>query len=508
MAGTKFVQERYARLIALFLYCPLSVFCQHAPQAHASEMPILVSVSDVPTQIYDSVSSNYLSVADISSDSTLEQIFLSAHRGGQEGAFEIYKVMRDTSGYSQPSVVSACRFDNRASSSEIEVSPNGRWLVASSRPYDVVPTGAPENLQSAWSESVDRVMVMLLDLTRLTSTAICRGGRTVIDLLAKGSATVAFSSTSNHFLVAVPGAAESQSNGRRWGVTKGRSYKFTNTVGEVWQRTLIGDPLLDGMQHINASFGSSVSLSETGDVISIFIDSGRRKKSETAGAPAMAVPGGWIPETSARSPSNPGILLLGAGEQHDFFEAPRHSANALFAALPQVQGDRLVMTDDGKMLLYGASLQDGEAELHTFRQVSAGWERSAFVLNERSLASCAPSSINRPEMADLALSADGNRLAVLFRSSTLPFLCLLSFDGGSWVLSQDEAKAINAALVGEWPVTSSAAARYFLRAAASLERIFVSDGITARVLDIAWEETFANSLPVWLLYEATKKATP
>ena len=503
--------QRLSKLCAVsILSVALTLLLHPSQKILAAEYPQLVSVTDVPIRVEDPFTQDLRPIADISADSGLNSILLLSHLGGANGAFEIYKSDKGGATYSSPTAVTSCRLGARVESSTIQVSPDGEWLIAASVAPDSSPNQGPDSPQNVWNKDRDRVIVDLLNLTRPSPSSICIGARTFTDKVSKGTATVAFSASSDRFVIAIPGAAAAQGSGQQWGVTKAWVASFANTGGDLWQQSLVSIPSLEGAAPVNAGLGSSASISSDGAVISMFIDAGRRKQSEVPGLSwQYSVPGGWIPEPNSRTPSQAGILIMEQGAGHHFFAAPRHVTNAPFAALPRVQGDRLSSSHDGETLLYGVTTASGEFQLHSFRRIpSGGWSQSILELTPQHLQSCTNSQVGNSQIVDLTISGKGDRAAALFSAGQRLFICLWTFDGTSWALATEGLPEINAELLAKWPTNQVVPGQYYFLVSEAVDRVLVSDGTPAKVIDMGWEAELMTGLPIWLLFEASKSSAP
>lgn len=380
----------------------------------------------------------------------------------------------------------------------MSVSPDGRWLAFKETwSYNNAPEGFATNGASVTSK------VVLRDLTK-SDADVCSSDILLseLEVPAVGPAVFRFNEASDRLLVSLPYAIFPQ-DAPVWGVTRGaiRQYEL---VGDQWlpRRDLSGI-FFNGLPAFNAGTGRDVAMSEDGTIVAIYVPAHRRSESETTNdnVDVVTPTGGWIPETYQRNPESPGIRIVDEGLSEGVFFSTELLNLNFYGVSSQPKSD-FAMSRVGTKIVHILSATV-PTKLMTIRKRSGSWGK---VEQEIDLNQCSnlPGRLNYFGPLDYALSAEGDRLAVLYKTTLgRHSVCLLSWDDydEAWIPVEDASARMSIYL-------SSTGQDFWSKMVAdsSLEHLFVGNLEKMWVFGFTWSELDTDrpsGLPVWLLYEAS-----
>jgi hypothetical protein len=380
------------------------------------------------------------------------------------------------------------------------VSPDGRWLAFKqiwshqNPPEGFAPSGAAVTSK-----------VVLRDLTKGVSDD-CSSDILLseLEVPAVGRAVFKFNEASDRLLVSLPYTVYPQS-APVWGVTQGaiRQYEL---VGDEWlYRKRFTPVFFNGLPAFNAGTGRDVAMSEDGDIVAIYVPAHRRRESETIDDNVDVVTpfGGWIPEDYERNPQSPGIRIVDEGLGEAVFFPTELLYVNFYGVTSQSKSD-FAMSQAGTKIVHILSATS-PTQLMTIRKRGGSWGK---IQQEINLSKCSnmTGSINYYGPLDYALSARGDRLAVLYKAARGGHsVCLLSWDdyNEAWIYVEDASARMNAYLSSTRQDLWSK-----MVADSSLEHLFLGNKEKRWVFSFTWSELETDrpsGLPIWLLYEAAQQ---
>jgi len=465
-----------------------------------------------PLSVFGAESSRLDRFQHIDLEDTLNSVSYVAADNGLEAFYTLDKpstflydlqIFRRVSLYGQQGYVAdestgplACEFPNDTQPgaySRLAVSPDRRWVAL------VYRQGAffPED----WTDSIIRMYILDLEAPDRECSLT-----ELLEIPAGLSAQPTFSHNSNYLYINLPYAGFPSEN-PVWNLSAGQLYQYeVNAAGE-WTRQSTAGQLFDGQMNRNAGFATSFAVSDDDMVRAFFTPVRRIRESEdTRGITSQL---GFLPEEATRNPSYYGISIVAAGTHH-FFQLPVENINAYYKQELYSEreiGRLLDMSSDGSTVAFAYS--DITPDSGTLRGIatyslSQGvWSQSIQPLD---LKSCiAPSGIGSSWAADLVLSDDGNRLAILAvgNGSNSAGVCLYSRSENQWIPLAATSQSISTQV--QTMEYSNPNSRQLL-ANEDVSRLLIQFNSLLMQFDLTWEEEAEDlsGLPIWLLYEASR----
>lgn len=378
--------------------------------------------------------------------------------------------------------------------SHLSISPDEKWAV--------VVTSSGRFGAESWDELAIHGYVIDLE----APDRECRMSK-FMEVTAGVSGSSTFSQDSNQLYVNLPNAAWPQ-GGPVWGRTAGMVRHYQISDQGVWELADIIEEFFDGFPNQNAGFATSFAVSNDTSITAATTAANRIKASEDS--PEGRIPLlGYIPEGASRNPNRPGIAVR-SGLSFEFFPFPIADENLLhqYELLSNSHtGKRLGISGDGQTIVaifydHTADFGVSRNQLFTLQRQADRWVTQTQVLD---LISCIrPGAFYNPNIADLALSDDGNRLIILGVSSYADDpkgLCIYTRESGEWQPLDDVSQAVS-----EHLVSLSTTNRRQVMSDNDLNRVLVQWNSNLAQFDLSWEEEEqeAAGLPIWLLYEASR----
>lgn len=369
----------------------------------------------------------------------------------------------------------------------VALSPDGRWLAVGLG-YDPDRGSSP---------------LQIIDLPRYTG---CSPGKAVqlMSVVSEGRYVLSFGEYSDRLAVGQPFATASQSN---WGdgPSQGFVVEFTLPANtNNWSENNMLDRYLFGAPsgpNYYAGFGSGFIVSADGSTRAIMV----------AGQ-------GASPGVYARNPSTPKLLLQKSGVSDTIFDLAVHNRY-------QVAGNRLAMDSSGRTVVSVVSADGANGSevslLYSVDYRTSLWQKSEYANID--FLSCfspdRPASQDSITLLDVVMSEDRRRLLLTLNAwdratddspEGRTGLCVLSREGTDrWELMPDASQAISNELHSSIGEDFIADHRHIhkLKGNIDLTKVLVSSVNYAIVLELEWSEIDApaSNLPIWLLYEASKR---
>ena len=411
-------------------------------------------------------------------------------------------------GYSPDSDIGPlnCNFDNGTSIvGDVSVSPDGRWLAVSDQQGYAAFSPLYE---PTWDGMTNQGYI--IDLTAPNRSC---SPEKLYDLFAFHRADAVFSADSQSLLFGIPYAGNPPTNSPEWGSTVGQIHRYSQSDGNSWDfKGNIRLFTAEGLNQ-NAGVGKSVVTSRDGSVTAIYAESLRIKESENGGE-YVQTQFGYIPEQQSRTPSYPLIAIVSDGiyqfrplalDNEDEYVRNGYTKS-------NYTGQQLAITDDGDMVVTAyldrTSDNNGpDTKIQTLTPDRNGaFGSSSQVVDLRKCIDPETDELLQYRWADpydLALSSDGERLAVLvmiaFREPA--GVCLFSREGDEWQPLIDASRALSA--VTQSNGFNAVYTTAEIIANKDLTRLLIHHGNAATQADIEWSSG-TNGLPIWLLYEASR----
>ena len=404
-----------------------------------------------------------------------------------------------------------CSFEIGATfAGDVTASPDGRWLAVSDQEGFGQETLPPSLYESTWDNMTNRGYVIDLAASNRSCSPL-----QLHNLHAFHGADAVFSGDSKTLLFGVPYAGDPPTDTPIWGRTVGQIRRHSLSNEGSWsQASNIRLFIPEAGLNQNAGMGKSVVASRDGSVIAVYAESLRIKESENGGE-YVQTQFGYIPEANSRTPNYPTIAIV-ADDSYQYLSISldnpeEYHTDGRTGPSGYYTGQQLAIADDGKTVVtiykdltrdYGGPGPGTKIQTLTSDADGTYTSETQTVDFRKCIDPNTDGSQDYPwgDPYDLALSGDGDRLAVLTMSlNRIGGVCLLTRENNGWVPLADASRALSATLTDFSGKKTTAE----IIANRDLSRILIHYNNSATQADIEWSSG-ANGLPIWLLYEASR----